>query len=132
MCLIIKKSDNTVTDRVLLKDFATREDLNAWFELYKQLFLGEGNHCDDYSRESRRLAELDGYSLSLCLMAEGKVYYTQIFFKEDGVTPDKEVSHMGNIALVEKNPEGLSEIWYVDLNWSKLVHLTNLIPGGIY
>ncbi len=103
-----------------LKDFATLADLQAWVDLHDELRLDPPNLCDDYSREARALAEVDGYYLSCCLVANGVAYFTQVF--------DGNVNHIANMAIVTDT----QEVWYVDLGWNKLVKLCNFIAGGKY
>jgi hypothetical protein len=103
-----------------LQDFPTFSDLESWFELHDELRLDPPNLCDDYARESRILAQTDGYFLSYCLVHEGKVYGQQIF------NPD--VFHIANMAIVTDT----EEVYYVDLAFSKLIKLTNFIMGGKY
>jgi hypothetical protein len=103
-----------------LRDFATYADLEAWYELHNELAMDPPNLCDDYSREARALAELDGYDLSLCLVGDGTCYGTQLF--------PAGTWHIGNLAVVT----GSLECWYVDLNWRKLVKLCDIAPGGKY
>ena len=143
-----------------LNDFQTFADLDAWFNLHTELQLPVPNLCDDYSRESRKLAETDGYYLSCELVDKGKCYETQIFWKDaagnatiqnTGV-PAVEVYHIANLAIVlsdETNladgvndkdssgnilPQGihLETCYYVDLNWNLLIKLTNFTTGGKY
>lgn len=114
-----------------LRDFRDKEELDRWYEKHKGLSLPYGNHCDDHSLEARSLAEKDGYKLSLCLVFQGKVYFTQIYYKEDG-TPNTEMYHVANLARVIQGKNGTSELWLVDLNWQKLVFLTDFLPGGKY
>ncbi len=104
-----------------LKDFETFEELESWFDLHKELRMPEPNLCDDYSRESRALAEADGYFLSLCLVAGGIAYTTTIF-------PDASVFHVGNMAIVAST----QEVWYVDLAFGLLIRLCQFYPGGAY
>jgi hypothetical protein len=91
-----------------------------------------GNHCDDHALEARALAEKDGYFLSECLVKEGKVYFTQVFFNEDG-TPDTSVYHLGNMARVINDQDGASGRYFFDLNWKIApIRLCGVLPGGIY
>jgi hypothetical protein len=120
MCLNILKP----VQKELLKDFATYTDLEAWFDLHKELQLLAPNLCDDYSRESRALAEVDGYFLSCELLADGICYQTRIF--------PEGFYHIGNMAIVTQGQSGGEECWYVDLNWSKLIKLCDFTPGGKY
>jgi len=113
MCFFIKTKH--------LKDFQTFSELEAWFDLHKELRMETPNLCDDYSRESRVLAELDGYFLSLCLVAKGIAYTTVVF-------DDLTVYHIANMAIVTDT----EEIWYIDLAWNKLIKLCNFIKGGKY
>lgn len=115
MCLF------TRTKQSSLKDFQTLEDLQSWFDLHKELRMEVPNLCDDYSRESRALAELDGYFLSLCLIDKGMAYETVIF-------DDLTVYHIANMAIVVDT----EEVWYVDLAWNKLIKLCNFVIGGKY
>ncbi len=107
------------------KDFATFDDLEAWFELHKEMRMPAPNLCDDYARESRALAETDGYYLSYCLVYQGQAYGQTIFAKPDG-SPDTSVFHIGNMAIVTD----IEECWYIDLAWGKLIKLCDFIPGG--
>ncbi len=109
------------------KDFPTLADLEAWFDLHKEFRMPVPNLCDDYARESRALAETDGYYLSYCLVYEGKTYGQAIFTKPDG-SPDTSVFHIGNMAIVTD----IEEVWYVDLTWGKLVRLAPFLKGGKY
>ncbi len=104
-----------------LKDFDTLEDLQAWFELHKELRMESPNLCDDYSRESRALAEMDGHFLSTCLVYKGEVYGMIIF-------EDRSVYHIANSAIVT-DIEGM---WYVDLAFGQLIKLCDFYPGGRY
>lgn len=65
-----------------LKDFQTRTDLEAWFELHKELRMPAPNLCDDYSDETIHLAEADGHHADRCLVFEGKTYATMISKKQ--------------------------------------------------
>lgn len=116
----------TVEVPVPLKDFPTFGDLEAWFLLHDELRMPEPNLCDDYARESRILAEVDGYVLSYCLVADGVVYQSQVF--------DKGVYHIANMAIVDKDEthDGLESCYYCDLGWSKLIYLTGFFSGGKY
>ncbi len=110
-----------------LRDFRTVDDLKAWFALHDELMLPEFNLCDDYSRESRALAEADGYFLSNALVYKGMLYGTVIFPLPGTVSfPDESVYHIANMAIVEED----QSCWYVDLNWNKLVKLCNFKIGG--
>jgi hypothetical protein len=115
-----------------LQDFQTVEELDRWYEKYAGLSLPMGNHCDDHSLEARALAEKDGYFLSECLVKEGKVYFTQVFFNEDG-EPDTSVYHLGNMARVVEGLEGASDRYFLDLNWKiPPTRLCGVLPGGKY
>jgi hypothetical protein len=128
MCLErFLKSRKSVDARETLSDFETFSDLEAWFDLHKELRLEPPNMCDDYSRETRALAEADGFFMSCELVNQGKVYQTQLFFNADG-SPDTAVYHIGNMAIVTD----AGECWYVDLAFGKLIKLCNFIPGGKY
>jgi hypothetical protein len=119
MCLPFKQSKI-----VGLQDFATVADLDAWYDLHSPS-LPPPNLCDDYSSEAQRLAEMDGYYLSMCLVAEGRCYQTQLFYTSDG-SPDVNFYHLGNMAkVVDKQ-----ELWYIDLNWRKIEKLCDLYKGG--
>ncbi len=111
---------------ISLKDFDTLVDLEAWIDLHKELRMESPNLCDDYARETRKLAEVDGYFLSLCLVYAGKAYGTTIFAKVND-TPDESVYHIGNLAIVAGR-----ECWYVDLGWGKQVKLCEFSAGGNY
>jgi hypothetical protein len=112
-----------------LIDFASVSDLEAWFELHTELRMPAPNLCDDYSRESRKLAETDGYFLSLCLVWQGKVYNSIIFpASYDPNQPDTSVYHIANLAIVTST----EEVWYVDLAWDKVIKLCSFAPGGQY
>ena len=112
-----------------LVDFATFADLEAWFDLHKELRLPAPNLCDDYSRESRALAEVDGYFLSCELVYQGQIY-GQIIFPDpvDPSKPDLTVYHIANLAIISWT----EEVYYVDLAFNKLLKLTTFIPGGKY
>jgi hypothetical protein len=115
-----------------LRDFQTKAELDAWYETNKGLSLPQGNHCDDHALEARALAEKDGYFLSECLVKEGMVYFTQIFFKADG-EPDTSVYHLGNMARVIEDQDGASGRYFFDLNWKIApIRLTGVLPGGEY
>jgi hypothetical protein len=105
-----------------LKDFETFAELEAWYELHDELRLPSPNLCDDYSREARALAEMDGYYLSCELVWDGQLYGQQIF--------PPGTFHIGNLAIVNKGQDGLTDCYYVDLNWCKLVRLCDFQPGG--
>jgi hypothetical protein len=134
-----------------LKDFATYADLDAWYTLYTGLQLPQGNLCDDYSRDARLIAEMDGYFLSCELVAGGVCYQTIIFpLASDPTKPDPAVFHIGNMAVVNKVetnradgvtskdssgnvvPAGtpLETCYFVDLNWRMLIQLCGFFPGG--
>lgn len=129
MCLktLFKKKDPVPVPepRVYLKDFETLEDLEAWFDLHNELRMEAPNLCDDYSRESRLIAELDGYHLGCHLVYQGQCYFATIFPDANG-NPDKSVYHIGNIAIVSST----EEVYYVDLAFNKLIKLCNFIIGG--
>jgi len=110
-----------------LKDFETFADLEAWFEGHDELRMPMPNLCDDYSRESRALAETDGYFLSCELVYKGLCYGSIIFEKPDR-TPDESVYHIANMAIVTDT----QECYYVDLAWGKLIRLCNFHQGGKY
>ncbi len=116
ICKLIKAIGGC--DSQLLQDFNTFEELEAWFLLHTELRLPEPNLCDDYSRQSRALAEVDGYFLSCCLVADGIAYTTQVM--------DKGVFHIGNTAIVTET----QEVYYVDLAWNKLIKLCTFYKGG--
>jgi hypothetical protein len=103
-----------------LKDFDNIAELRTWCESHKELRLEKPNLCDDYARETRELAEADGYHLSLCLVADGVVYTTRIF--------DLGTWHISNLAVVSDT----QEVWYVDLAFNKVIKICNFIPGGKY
>lgn len=103
-----------------LRDFESFSDLEAWFDLHKELRMPSPNMCDDYSRETRELARLDGYWCTPHLVADGIVYVEQVF--------DKGMWHVGNIAIVEDTQEA----YYVDLAFHKLVKVCNFYVGGKY
>ncbi len=107
-------------ERSLLRDFSTYLELESWFQLHTELRMPEPNLCDDYARESRALAELDGYHLGLCLVFDGKAYGTQVMAKD--------VYHVGNMAIVLDD----QEVYYVDLAWNILTKLCNFYKGGKY
>ncbi len=113
-----------------LKDFDTFADLQAWFELHTELRMPAPNLCDDYSRESRRLAEIDGYFLSCELVYQGQCYATAVFTPTDFTdgTDPKSVYHIANMAIVEED----QSVYYVDLAWGKLIKLCSFILGGKY
>ncbi len=117
---IIKEVVKEVPVPISLRDFETLEELDAWFDLHKELRMEPPNLCDDYSRESRKLAEIDGYFLSYCLVADGIAYQTQVM--------EKNVYHIANMAIVTST----EEVYYVDLAWNKLVKLCNFKLGGKY
>jgi hypothetical protein len=110
-----------------LKDFESIDELRAWFELHDELRMPAPNLCDDYSREARALAEMDGYFLSCCLVAAGVAYMTPIFMQPDG-SPDTSVYHIANMAIVTDK----QECWYVDLHVGKLIRLCDFVVGGKY
>lgn len=110
-----------------LHDFETLDSLKAWVNLHDELQLPAPNLCDDYSREARVLAEMDGYYLAPCLVFQG-VCYGQMIFPDGDNEPDKSVYHIGNLAIVDDPPS----CYYVDLNWNKLVKLTDFYKGGKY
>lgn len=110
-----------------LVDFKNKEDLEAWYDLHKELRMPAPNLCDDYSRESRALAEVDGYFLSCCLVSKGKCYEAAIFTLPDG-SADSSVFHVGSMAILQEE----QECWYVDLAWGKLMKLCDFIHGGKY
>ncbi len=112
---------------VSLKDFATLADLEAWIDLHRELRMDAPNLCNDYARETRKLAEVDGYHLSLCLVFKGLEYGQTIFVKPDG-TPDETVFHIGNLAIVTDT----EDVFYVDLAWGKLTKLCQFKQGGNY
>lgn len=112
-----------------LKDFETYAELVSWFDLHKELRMEPPNLCDDYSRESRALAELDGYYLSCCLVHRGMVYGIPVFTTPEGL-PDESVFHIANLAIVNYGGSGNQECWYVDLAWSKLIKLCEFFSGG--
>jgi hypothetical protein len=115
-----------------LRDFQTKEELVDWYNKYAGLSLPQGNHCDDHALEARALAEQDGYFLSECLVAAGKVYYTQIDFDKDG-QPDMSMNHLGHLARVIEGTDGSSDRYYLDLNWRvPPTKLCGTIPGGKY
>ncbi len=105
---------------LVLRDFDTFDELQSWFDLHNELRMPEPNLCDDYARESRILAEVDGYFLSYCLVSDGVAYTTQVL--------PKGTWHIANMAIVT----GTNEVYYVDLGWNKLVKLCNLFKGGKY
>ncbi len=112
-----------------LKDFETVADLEAWFDGHDELRMPSPNLCDDYSRESRMLAEMDGYFLSCELVYQGACYGVPVFTQED-VTPNtiESVYHIANMAIVTDT----QECFYVDLAWGKLIRLCNFYQGGKY
>ncbi len=112
-----------------LKDFETFADLEAWFYLHDELRMPAPNLCDDYSRESRALAEMDGYFLSCHLVYKGLVYGIPVFTPGD-VAPNtvESVYHIANLAIVTDT----EEVYYIDLAWGKLIKLCNFMPGGKY
>ncbi len=110
----------TKAKQTFLKDFQTLEELQAWFGLHDELRMEAPNLCDDYSRESRALAEADGYFLSLCLVNDGEVYSIPVM--------DKGVYHVANSAVITNT----EEMWYVDLAFRHLVRLCQFYPGGKY
>lgn len=121
---------------VELRDFATLADLEAWFDLHKELRLPSPNLCDDYSRESRRLAEVDGYFCTPHLVYQGSVYGTMVFDSSDftdGTNPFS-VYHIANLAIVlnDEAHDGKQSCYYCDLSWNKLIYLTSFISGGTY
>jgi hypothetical protein len=104
-----------------LDDFDSEYQLGLWYESNKGLQLsGENNLCDDYSRESRAIAALDGYNLEVYPVAAGLCYTTLVF--------DDRTYHMGNVAIC-KSEESL---WYVDLAHNKLIKICHFYPGGKY
>ncbi len=112
-----------------LRDFETLADLEAWFQLHDELRMPEPNLCDDYSRESRALAEVDGYHLACHLVWQGQVYGTVIFPAPDGSgKPDVSVYHIANLAIVRDT----ETCYYIDLAWGKLIKLCDFIKGGKY
>jgi len=115
-----------------LRDFQTNEELTGWYGKYAGLSLPQGNHCDDHALEARALAEKDGYFLSECLVAAGKVYYTQIDFDKDG-KPDITMDHDGHMARVIEDQDGVSARYFLDLNWKIApIRLCGVLPGGKY
>jgi hypothetical protein len=109
-----------------LRDFPTLADLEDWYNLHNPT-LPQGNWCDDYSKEAQILAETDGYRLSECLVYQGKVYFTQIFFNPDG-SPNLTFYHVANMARVLSSPEAY---YFIDLNWRiPPTKLCDLIEGG--
>lgn len=123
MCIadLFKTKTITIHD-ANLKDFNTLAELQSWFDSRKDdINLPAPNLCDDYARESRELARQDGYYLSLCLVASGKVYQTQVF-------EDETTYHVGNLAIVTITEEA----YYVDLPFKKLIKLCNFHIGGKY
>jgi hypothetical protein len=121
-----------------LKDFDTEEDLLAWFELHKNSFLGEGNFCDDYARECRELALLDGYFMSCALVSEGKCYQTQIFWLDSnnkttitntGISDSKNF-HIANMAIILKGKSNHQECWFLDISWNICTKLCEFYDGG--
>ncbi len=130
MCLktLFQKKEPPVK-QTFLKDFATFEDLDAWFDLHKELRMEAPNLCDDYSRETRVIAELDGYFLGCHLVYQGACYGAVIFPDKNAPgKPDAGVYHIGNIAIVTST----EEVYYVDLAFGKLIRLCNFITGGKY
>jgi hypothetical protein len=113
------------------RDFKTYAELKKWFDDHLAVSLPPPNLCDDYSREARALATADGYYLSNCLVAAGRVYQSDVFFETDNVIPSQ-INHIANLAIVEADENGLSGCYYVDLNWKKLIKLCNFYPGGKY
>jgi hypothetical protein len=103
-----------------LDDFENESDLEAWFELHKNLRMDDTNLCDDYSRESRAIAALDGYNLEVYPMANGKCYTTQIY--------DTDCYHVGNVAICKLE----QSFWFVDLPFQKLVRVGCFAKGGKY
>jgi hypothetical protein len=101
-----------------LDDFENEPELEAWYELHKNLGMGDGNLCDDYSRESRAIAALDGYNLEVYPMAAGLCYTTLVF--------DDQTYHMGNVAICKAE----ESLWYVDLAHNKLVRICHFAKGG--
>ncbi len=121
---LFQKSDPTP-----LQDFATFSDLQDWFDHHDELRMPAPNLCDDYSRESRRLAEVDEYFLSCELVHQGQLYGAVIFPAPDGSgKPDVSVFHIANMAIVDDT----QACYYVDLAWGKLIYLCQFIPGGQY
>ncbi len=118
-----------IADKVTtpLKDFATFADLEAWYDLHKELRMPEGNLCDDIAEESIMIAEIDRKRLSTCLVWDGKVYGTE-YYPRDPAKPDEGIYHITTSAIV-RSPHG---IYLVDLAFGKLEHLTDFIPGGAY
>lgn len=103
-----------------LRDFKNLAELEAWFEMHKSIWLEPPNLCDDYSREYRLVAEMDGLNMECHLVHNGMVYGSQIF--------DQGIYHIGNMAIVEED----QSCWYVDPAWDKLVKLCNFYIGGKY
>ncbi len=150
MCFLFK------TIAAPLRDFETFAELNAWFNLHDELAMPSPNLCDDYSREARAIAETDGLFLSCELVWQGQCYGTQIFTAADLTNElDKDPSHIyhiANMAIVKADETNLADgvttkdsggnlvaartpltsCYYVDLNWKKLIRLTNFAPGGKY
>ncbi len=131
-------SNSTVPPALLessLKDFQTLEDLEAWYDLHKELRMEAPNICDDYARESRALAEVDGYDLSLCLVYAGYTYGVMIFDDPTDITkPNLTVFHVANLAIVltDESHGGQESCYYLDLAWGKIIYLTGFFSGGKY
>ncbi len=117
-----------------LQDFPTYADLEAWFELHKELRMPAPNLCDDYSRESRKLAEIDAYFLSCMLVYQGSLYGAIVFSDlKDSKKPDLTVYHIANMAIVlDSDGKGTEACYYVDLAFNKLLRLCPFISGGAY
>jgi hypothetical protein len=117
-----------------LKDFSTYSDLESWYELHNYS-LPVPNLCDDYSRETRMIAELDGYWVTPHLVHQGSCYGTIIFTDpNDPSKPDILAYHIANIAIVlnDETHNNQQSIYYIDINWRRLVFLCNLVFGGKY
>ena len=101
-----------------LNDFPNYATLEAWFLLHTELRLPVGNECANYSRDSQKLAENDGYLLSTCLVYDGVAYNTQV--------QPKGTYHIANSAIVIDS----NSVYYVDLAFNQLLKLCDL--GGKY
>jgi hypothetical protein len=108
-----------------LRDFETQEEMEAWYEDHNPV-LPSPNLCDDYSREARGLAEVDGYFLACELVADGACYHTQIWDKSEVA------DHIANLAIVLHGKSGNQECWFMDLNWRELLKLCDFYTGGKY